>query len=473
MKEFFEENEKLSWIQISTDSPYFIDEHGNNWTPIGQNDAITWPDLAGLFQRKNVSQVEGHLAYLAAHGVTCLRIMLEYCQTEHRYLERPVGRFQPHMVQLWDDLFTLCEKYKLRILLTPFDTFWMDRRWKFHPYNTLSGGPCKNKSKWLTDPAMLNAIKNRMTFVTERWGGSGVLFAWDLWNEINPVHASKKTDEFYYFIEQISTHVRTLEMQLYGKSHPQTVSIFAPLLLKHDVREIIFRHPNLDFGSTHFYEEKTINYPRNTIDAALSTGNMVRESLVHLPEERPFLDSEHGPIDYFKKRKKNLPELFDDEYFLHIQWAHLASGGAGGGMRWPYRHPHVLTHGMRWAQQNMADFISLIDWKNFRRKNLNDDIQISNPDFAVFGCGDDNQAIVWLLNQAKSKKTRSKKQKSDIGQLTVSVPNIKAGFYKIYFWDTVSGKIDIMEIEKRIEDLSLTFKTSLHNIAIAILPFSK
>ena len=29
-----------------------------------------------------------------------------------------------------------------------------------------------------------------------------------------------------------------------------------------------------------------------------------------------------------------------------MSWAHLASGGAGGGMRWPNRHPHVLTSGM-------------------------------------------------------------------------------------------------------------------------------
>ena len=110
------ENEKLPWIKVSADSPFFVDETGNNWTPIGQNDAVTWPDLAGLFRRKNVQEVEGHLAYLSAHGVTCLRVMLEYCQTENRYLERPVGRFQPNMIQFWDDLFVLCEKYKLRIL---------------------------------------------------------------------------------------------------------------------------------------------------------------------------------------------------------------------------------------------------------------------------------------------------------------------------------------------------------------------
>lgn len=462
------ENEKLPWIKVSADSPFFVDETGNNWTPIGQNDAVTWPDLAGLFRRKNVQEVEGHLAYLSAHGVTCLRVMLEYCQTENRYLERPVGRFQPNMIQFWDDLFVLCEKYKLRILLTPFDTFWMSKRWKHHPYNKLSGGPCKSKSQWLTCPGTLEAIKNRFTFAVERWGNSGVLFGWDLWNEINPAHALKKTDGFYAFIEKISEHVRTLEMNLYGKTHPQTVSVFASLLTQPNVTDVIFKHPNLDFASTHFYEDKTINSPRNTIDAAISTGNMVQEALVHLLPERPFFDSEHGPIDYFRKYKKNLPEAFDDQYFLNMQWAHLASGGAGGGMRWPYRFPHVLTHGMRRAQSNMAQFISLIDWKIFQRKNLNDVLKSQIPDAAVFGCSDTMQAIVWILRNQVVGKSKAKTKHKPVA-INISIPNLIAGCYQIHFWNTISGKADFLKIEKGVEELQISIQLTTNDIALAVI----
>src|SRR5215217_1083210 len=170
--------ETLPWIQVAPEVPYFITENGENWSPIGQNDAITWPEFAGLFRRKNMTAVEYHLAYLAEHGVTCLRFMLEYAQTENRYLERPAGKFQPNMVKLWDDLFALCEKYGLRILLTPYDTFWMWIRWKHHPYNKSNGGPCARRSQWLLCPDTLQAIKNRLTFAAERWGGSGALFAW-------------------------------------------------------------------------------------------------------------------------------------------------------------------------------------------------------------------------------------------------------------------------------------------------------
>lgn len=465
-----EENEKLYWIQVSKDSPYFVDQKGNNWTPVGQNDAIIWPDLEGLFKRKNIGAVEGHFAFLAAHGVNCLRIMLEYCQTENRYFERPAGRFQPNMVQLWDDLFALCEKYKLRILLTPFDTFWMDRRWKNHPYNIVNNGPCKRKSQWLTSPETLEAIKNRLTFVTERWGGSGVLFAWDLWNEINPAHALGKIDGLYEFITELSVHLRTLESRLYGKTHPQTVSVFAPIMERYQMNELIFRHPELDFASTHFYETGTINNPKNAIDAAISTGRMVSEAISDLLSERPFFDSEHGPIDHYR-RKRNLPEIFDDQYFLNMQWAHLASGAAGGGMRWPYRQPHVLTHGMRRAQYNMSEFIRLINWKTFRRKNLNSEIKISDPGFTAFGCGDRTQAVVWLMNNKKIGRNKIIQQNPKKTLLTIQVPGLENGLYKIHIWDTVLGEIEIFEIENE-EILEVNLTINVNNIALAIVKIS-
>jgi mannan endo-1,4-beta-mannosidase len=171
--------------------------------------------------------------------------------------------------------------------------------------------------------------------------------------------------------------VRQLEQRLYGRTHPQTVSLFGPeLMLKPhlEMREPIYRHPDLDFATIHIYATGTIDHPRNTVDAAVDMGRIVRESLAEITDGRPFLDTEHGPIHTFKDKKKTLPEAFDDEYFRHLSWAHLASGGVGGGMRWPNRRPHTLTPGMRRAQRAMSAFLPLVDWTRFRRVNLNAEV---------------------------------------------------------------------------------------------------
>ena len=462
----------MPWVQAAPDAPYFRTEDGQPWTPIGQNDAITWPDFAGLFRRQNLAAVEGHLAWLAGHGVTCLRFMLEYCQTEHRYFERPVGRFQPNMVRLWDDLFALCEKYGLRVLLTPYDTFWMWLRWRHHPYNRAQGGPCAKRSQWLLDPGMRAAIKDRLTFAAERWGGSGALFAWDLWNEIHPAHAGNDTTVFHEFISDLSQHLRAVELRNFGRTHPQTVSLFGPVLNDHpNVGEVIFRHPELDFATTHFYDAATINHPKDTIGSARCTGDLMREALAQLPINKPFFDSEHGPIHTFKDRCRTLPAPFDDEYFRHIQWAHLAAGGAGGGLRWPNRHPHVLTHGMRAAQRSLATFLPLIDWPHFRRRNLNHEVRLSTPAFACFACGDTNQALVWLLRlDCTAKITGRLRQRIPPLAVQLTVPGLVAGAYTVHLWDTVAGQ-EIGQVSAQCvdEQLVINLPAVRADLALAIV----
>ncbi|EYD76595.1 hypothetical protein Rumeso_01553 [Rubellimicrobium mesophilum DSM 19309] len=462
----------LPWVQVASGAPYFVTEDGAPWTPIGQNDAITWPELEGLFRRKDLLSVDAHLAWLASHGVTCLRVMIEYSQVRHRYLERPAGRFVPAMVQLWDDLFALCERHGLRLLLTPFDTFWMFLHWRHHPYNKANGGPCAKPSQWLTDRAMIEAAKARLTFMATRWGGSGALFAWDLWNEMHPAHMGNDVSRFAPVATELSEHVRALELRLHGRAHPQTISLFGPILDTHpQVADTIFRHPLLDFASTHLYAEGTIDHPRNTVDPAITVGRLVREALGHAPPDRPYLDSEHGPIHTFKDFKKTLPEPFDDEYFRHIQWAHLASGAAGGGMRWPNRKPHTLTPGMRRAQSALAGFLPLIDWPRFRRRNLNEEVRTSTPAVRAFSCADGRQAVVWLLRT--DSVARPSGQLSPDAQalpVTVDLPAMRDGRYRVVAWNTREGRRQATS-EAQAQGGALRIEASVAtDLALAIQP---
>jgi hypothetical protein len=108
-------------------------------------------------------------------------------------------------------------------------------------------------------------------------------------------------------------------------------------------------------------------------------------------------------------------------------------------MRWPNRHPHVLTHGMRAAQRSLADFVELIDWAQFRRRNLNHELQLSTPAFATFACGDEAQAVVWLLRQ--DSVTKRGIMRKDTKPLTVqlTIPGLQDGQYTVHLWDTRAG----------------------------------
>ena len=432
----------LGWIGVAAGAPYFVDEAGVAWTPIGQNDAISWPELAPLFRRRDLPAVERHLRWLKASGVTCLRVMLEYAQVRHRYFERPAGRYVPAMVQLWDDLFGLCERVGLRLLLTPVDTFWTWDHWRWHPWNRANGGPLDHPSRLLLCPETRALIKARLSFAVRRWGGSGALFAWDLWNEIHPAQANGSAATFDEFIADLADHVRNLELELYGRSHPLTVSLFGPeLTLQPDqqMQAPIFRHPALDFATIHVYRTGAIDNPRNTVGAAVAMGEITRDCLAEITDGRPFLDTEHGPIHSFKDHKRTLPEPFDDELFRHMSWAHLASGGAGGGMRWPNRHPHVLTPGMRRAQRAMAEFLPLIDWPRFARRNLNAELEATG--FHTFACADARQALVWLLRRRSLAPDGRVRTDAPPRAPVVTVPSLADGHYRVTGWDTAAGSV--------------------------------
>ena len=460
----------LPWIQSAKEVPYFITDKGDPWTPIGQNDAITWPELAGAFRRKDLSSVGKYFSMLSAHGVTCLRLMLEYCQGENRYLEKPAGYFQPNMINLWDDIFSLCEKYSLRMLLTPYDTFWMWRRWNHHPYNQINKGPCNKRSQWLLCAETRNAIKQRLYFATKRWGNSGVLFGWDLWNEIRPSHAGNSTKGFNEFIEDVGGFLRNTEIELHGQAHLQTVSVFSPLLQKDKrITGSVLNHKSLDFATIHLYEHNSIDNPKNTLDAAIATGRLTRDVINQLKDKRPFFDSEHGPIKTFNSYRKTLPEDFDDEYFRHMQWAHLASGGTGGGMRWPYRHPHVLTAGMRDAQLALSKFLPLISWQNFNRVNLNEEVKVGDPGLAVFACGDEKQAVVWLLRTNAVGKDKMLRNDVESGAFEIIIPLLQAGKYLITLWDTGGGEVIDKFEQVNYEEMTLRLPGVIADLAVAVV----
>jgi mannan endo-1,4-beta-mannosidase len=461
----------LPWVARAPGAPYFVLDTGEPWTPVGANEAITWPGLAGLFRRRDLAGAEAYLTGLRDAGVTVLRLMLEYAQGEHRYFERPAGRYVPAMVRLWDDLFALCARLGLRVLLTPFDTFWHWRRWHRHPYNHRLGGPCDSRTRFMACRDTRALVQRRLAFATERWGASGVLFGWDLWNELHPAQAGndeRAVATMHEFVHEVGDALRALELRLHGRAHPQTASVFGPELRgRPDFRALVFRHPALDFASTHFYAERTIDHPRDTVAPAAAAGLLVEQALAEIVDDRPFLDSEHGPIHTFKDKRRTLSEAFDDEYHRHFQWAHLASGGAGGGMRWPNRHPHVLTPGMRAAQGALARFLPLVDWARFRRRPLSRAVVLRDaasgealPRVAVdtppgadgppvvarrgavaaaFACGDDAQAVAYLVRA--DALAADGRVRTDVAPrpVTLELPGLAPGRYVVTRWCPVRG----------------------------------
>lgn len=467
----------LPWIRLAPGRRYFETEGGEPFLIIGQNDALTWPELEGLLGRRDVASVDRHLAYLKAHGVTTLRVMLEYVG-DGLYLEHRPGEFDWTTVRAIDDLVVLCERHGLRLLLTPFDTFFTYVMWDDHPYNADKGGPCRRRLDLLTHADGMAAVKSRIAFAVERWGGSGAVFAWDLWNELGHHHGveAEAIDDgtarrLIGVVSELSAHVRGIERRLFGRSHLQTVSHFGSEP-KGPLADLIFRHPDLDFATTHVYEPGAIDCPANTVAAADAMARWVRHALDEIRDGRPFTDSETGPIHTYKDLGITLPDVFDLCYFRHMAWAHLASGGAGGGMRWPNRHPHTLTPGMRQAQGVMADFARLVDWRDFAAENVSPRVAARPEELLAYACADGRQAVAWVL--------RARDQLQDEGELpfrpllsgaTLELPAMEPGAYDVTCMETHLGHtLGESTVEVGAGPVVLELPPFRHDLAVAVRP---
>ena len=467
----------LPWVRLAPGRRYFETEDGEPFLIIGQNDALTWPELEGLLGRRDLPGVGRHLAWLSAHGVTTLRVMLEYVG-DGLYLEQQCGRFDAVTVRAIDDLIALCERNGLRLLLTPFDTFFTWVLWDDHPYNSANGGPCRTRLDLLRHPEGMAAVKRRIAFAVERWGGSGAVFAWDLWNELGHHHGVEAeaidpamVGDLIRVIADLSALVRGIERREFGRSHLQTVSHFGAEP-KGALADLIFRHPDLDFATTHVYEEGAIDSPTNTVAAADAMARWVRHALSEIRDGRPFTDSETGPIHAFKDLGLTLPDAFDTAYFRNMSWAHLASGGAGGGMRWPNRFPHVLTPGMRRSQGVMADFSRLIDWSSFSSRNISDEVRVEPDDLLVYACADDRHAVAWVLRDRGQMEVEGEPSfRPLLVGASLELPAIRPGSYLMTVLETHDGHV-LSEgpIDADGGPVSVPLPPFRHDVAVAVRP---
>lgn len=470
--------QKLNYIRVAPNGRYFQFEDGRPFIVIGQNEAITWPNMAELYNRNDPEVTEAYLRTLQEHGVNTIRVMAEYCQFDLSYLQNPIGTFVPETVQYWDDFFALAERYGIYVIFTPWDTFWMFRNLDRNPWYAANGGPLEEPRDWLRDPEVIAAQKETWRFIIDRWGDSPNILAWELMNEVEMWWGNTE-EEILRWAEEMAAFVREYERQRWGKNHLITISVAKnePTGL---LADLVFRHPLIDFANTHLYYEPAVNNPPDTISAALAVNHGVRHALAETRENpRPYLDTESGPISRWPLQRD-----FDLEYYHNMSWAHLASGGAGQGLRWPYTQPHTLPPEFRKVQAAMARFAAAVDWLAFTgHRNIDQQLTVTDPQLIAMGTGDDRRAVVWLLRDTRPAPASGAGDPAEAGgpaagggapgvpgpRLTVA--GLAPGTYAVEFWDTWAGvRMAERTLEAGPEGLVIDLPAIDRSLALYIAP---
>jgi mannan endo-1,4-beta-mannosidase len=152
-----------------------------------------------------------------------------------------------------------------------------------------------------------------------------------------------------------------------------------------------------------------------------------------------------------------------------MSFAHLATGGAGSGMRWPYSRPHHLVPSLRDNLCGLARFAAAVDWTCFSSRNISPWISVHGEGILSFGCGDTDRLILWLL------RDKRRHRRSDFDGVSVDVHDVlRDEIYRVDLWETWEGyRYDSQEVA--VENGTLTFRLctpgfALDDIAISVYP---
>ncbi len=343
------------YARVMDGGRYFVHSDGRPFIPIGYNHNPDWPNLieANPDSKQYLpSEVDQEMAHLHEQGVNILRMMIETPPSGN--LEQPIGTFSTTHMRWIDTIVLAARKHGIKLLMTPWDTFWMNKRWDTSTYNPALGGPLQSKIDFITSPQIREIQKRRLKFMIDRWGNTGTIFGWELMNEID-IWWGATPAQIGSWLDDMSRFVRSYEKQRWGRNHLISAS-FADAMPSGEMGDVAFGAAGLDYATTHLYIGVS-KAPKEPVGPAKTEIRGVRYALGKITDARPYMDTENGPINGWIK-----DGALDDSVFHNMIWAHLASGGAGSGFRWPYRHPHVLSEGMLDSLRAMSRFCEKVRW---------------------------------------------------------------------------------------------------------------
>ena len=154
---------------------------------------------------------------------------------------------------------------------------------------------------------------------------------------------------------------------------------------------------------------------------------------------RPFTDSEHGPIHLFNDHKKRCPKpLTTSTSGTDVD----APGLRRRGQRHALARPPSasMTEGMLKSLRSMAAFTRLIDWRHFAPHEAAGDIRMQAKNVLAFGISDGLQAVLYLLRGNPVRNAPGLLKTCEATEpFPISLRNMTPGPYSITLWNTREG----------------------------------
>lgn len=299
-----------------TNSNYLKWDNGAQYIPVGEN--IPFPTTNIILQ-----EYDYYLNKLGPTGVNFIRVWmanwgfgLEWTNGQGligfnglKQYKQSAAKALDYVLQqghINDYATMVCIYYHNQILRA-------DNQWYYNPYSIYKGGPCTNPEEFFTNATAKDVFKNQLRYLVARWGYSGSLQSWELFNEADnwPAYDSNSNvmnvDLWHH---EMAGYLHSID-----PNHLVTASFGAETN-----GNGTWNSSNIDFTQTHKYK------PDPRLPRLLSNLNQQRVTTY----SKPTINGEFG-LSYNGSVEPSDPYGIT----LHnVLWATLCSGGMGSAAPW-------------------------------------------------------------------------------------------------------------------------------------------
>ncbi|MDQ8204902.1 DUF5060 domain-containing protein [Pelagicoccus sp. SDUM812003] len=408
-------------------------DNGAPYLPIGIN--LSWNDhsLTPFYDEYLSSFSANGMNWMRHWFVAFSRQALEWSEDYWSNTYHGVGRYSQEAAALTDMMLEKASLHGVYVQIAleqhgKFSTT-VDSTWADNPYNEAKGGwiPSDEVKEFFTDAQAIKAIQNKYRYIVARWGFSRNVFAWELFNEAN-------------WIEQFDSSFDSVLGQWHKtmSSYLKEIDPYQHLVTTSAAREELeyfADHPDIDILQEHLY----------ATDIDQQVAQLDDQMLEHF--SKPALVGEFGiygsNLSYGSADEPTHPDLWGD----HVrQSAWIGTMKRVPNMFWywsEYLRPYDLFPLFKpisafWAgedpgaQPNIA--ATSLELSGAQESAL--------AELTAYALQSDVSVYGYLYDESYGEWAETGPTLSNV---TVTVPNLKAGAYHLSFTDPVSGAVTSSE----------------------------
>ncbi|TKJ38212.1 MAG: hypothetical protein CEE38_05485 [Planctomycetes bacterium B3_Pla] len=380
-----------SFVQVSPrDERYFELSNGTPHVPIGLNMIAPW----GSDEKEALATMDRWIRNLSENRGNYIRLWLShnFFDIEH---ERS-GKYDAEKAKRIDAVLEMARRHNVRVKMTieHFRHFFRDRQsWAAKPIHHVSrGGPAEDIDDFFQGRKSREQFKKKIKWYADRYGSDPVIFAWELWNEMDTVRGKG-------YMEWTEEMLAELKKHFPGNLVTQSLGSFDNAGKRERYRRVCLMADN-DFANVHRYLDlgASLEVCKGPVDVLAA--DAIRE-LQNFEPGKPILLAESGAVEPshtgpFKLYKKDRAGII-----LHdILFAPFFAGAAGTGQNWHWDH-YVAANNLWFQFDRFAEAVRGID----PPAEAFEPIMIDHPRLRIYALKGRHTLLAWCRDRQNTWKT--------------------------------------------------------------------